>query len=66
MKEGLTRKLVRIRLKWAGRVDRMEGEQFIKRADALGGEGRRKRGRPRMRWEDGVKRDLVGVGGEWK
>ena len=32
-----------------------------KRADALRVEDRRRRGKPRLRWEDGVKRDLVGV-----
>ena len=26
---------------------------------------RRRRGRPKLRWEDGVKLDLAGVGGEW-
>ena len=44
----------------------MEGVRLTKRADALGVEGRRRGGRPRLRWEDCVKRDLVGVGGEWK
>ena len=29
------RKPVRNRLKWAGHVERMEGEQLMKRADAL-------------------------------
>ena len=33
---------------------------MIQRVDALGVEGRR-RGRPRLRWEDSVKRGLVGV-----
>ena len=62
-RESLTRKLVRSRLKWAGRVDRMEGVRLTKRADALRVEGRKKRGRPRLIWEECVKRDLIGVGG---
>ena len=63
MKESLTRNLVRSRLSWAGHVEQMEGERLTKRADALGVEGRKRRGRPRLRWEDCVKRDLVVVGG---
>ena len=46
---------------WAGHVERMEGERLTKRAGALRGEGRRRRGRPRLRWEDCVKRDLAGM-----
>ena len=60
---SLRRKLVRSRLKWAGHVERMEGVRLTKRADALGVEGRRRRGKPRLRWEDCVKRDVVGVEG---
>ena len=48
---------MRSRLKWAGHMERMEGERFTKKADALRVEGRRRRGRPRLRWEDCVKRD---------
>ena len=62
VRESLTRKLVRSRLKWVGHVERMEEVRLMKRAEALGVERRRTRGRPRLRWEDCVKRDLVGVG----
>ena len=43
MKESLTRKLVRSRLKWAGYMERMEGELLTKRADALRVERRSRR-----------------------
>ena len=53
-------------LRLVGPVERIEGVRLTKRADALGVEGRRRRGRLRLRWEDCVKRDLVRVGGEWR
>ena len=59
---SLTKKLVRSWLQWAGHVETVEGEWWMKRVDALRVEGRR--GRPRLRWEDCMKKDLVGVGGE--
>ena len=40
----------------------MEEERLTKRADVLTVEGRR--GRKRLRWEECMKRDLVGVGEE--
>ena len=52
--------LIRSRLKWAERVERMKGEQLTN--IALRMEGRRRRERPIPRWEDCVKRDLAGVG----
>ena len=57
-------KLVRSRLKWGGHVERIEGEGLTKRAGGV--EGRRRRGRMRLRWVDCVKRDLAGVGGKWR
>lgn len=42
-KEIFRRKLVMSRLKWPGRVERMELERLMKRADALILEGRRRR-----------------------
>ena len=63
-RERVTRKPMRSQLKWAGHVERMEGVRLTKRADAIRVEGRRRRGRPRLRWEDCMKRDLAGVGGE--
>ena len=48
VKKSLRRKPVRNRLKWAGHMERMEGEQWTKRADAFRVEGRRRGGlRPR-------------------
>ena len=44
----------------------MEGVRLTKRADALGVEGRTRRGMPRLVLEDCVKRYLVGVGEEWR
>ena len=37
------------------------GERLTKIADALRVGGRRRRGRPRLRWEDTMKTDLAGV-----
>ena len=66
VKESFRKKLVKCQLKWAGHVERMEGERLMKRADALRVEGRRK-GRPQLSWEDCVKKDLVGAGGDqWR
>ena len=41
-------------------------ERLTKRADELRGEGRWRRGRPKLRREECVKIDLAGVGGEWR
>ena len=64
VKESLTMKLLRSRLKCAGDVERMEGERLTKKADTLRMDGRRRRrrsGRPRLGWEDCLKKDFAGV-----
>ena len=63
----LTERLVRSRLQWAGHVERMADDRLPKRAEELREHGRR-RGRPRLRWEDCVKRDVkkAGEAEDWK
>ena len=46
------------RLRLAGHAERMERVRLTKRVDALGVDGRRRRGRTRLRWEYCVKIDL--------
>ena len=59
---------MRSRLQWAGHVERMADDRLPKRAAKLREEGRRRRGRPMLRWEDCVKRDVRKIGEEedWK
>ena len=49
-------------------VERMADDRLPKRAAELREQGRRRRGRPRLRWEDCVKRDVRKAGEEedWK
>ena len=63
-----TERLVRSRLQWAGHVERMADDRLPKRAAELREQGRRRRGRPSLRWEDCVKRDVKKTGeeGDWK
>ena len=65
---SLTERLARSKLQWAGHVERMADERLPKRAAELREQGRWRRGRPRLRWEDCVKRDVKKTGeeGEWK
>ena len=68
MQRSLTERLVRSILQWAGHVERMADDILPKRATELREQGRRRRGRPRLRWEDCVKRDVRKAGEEedWK
>jgi hypothetical protein len=56
------------RMRWAGHVARMGEGRNVYRVLVGRPEGRRPLGRPRRRWEDGIKMDLgeIGWGGvEW-
>ena len=64
VQRSLTERLVRSRLQWAGHVERMADDRLPKRAAELREQGRMKRGRPRLRWEDCVKRDVRKAGGD--
>ena len=65
---SLIDRLVRSRLQWAGHVERMADDRLPKRATELREPDRRRRERPRLRWEDCVKRDVKKTGeeGDWK
>ena len=68
VQRSLTERLVRSRLQWAGHVERMADDRLPKRAAELCEQGRRRRGRSRMRWEDCVKRYVRKAGEyeDWK
>jgi hypothetical protein len=56
------------RMSWAGHVVRMGERRNVYRVLVGKPEGKRPLGRPRRRWEDGIKMDLreIGCGGvEW-
>ena len=54
VQRSLTERLVRSRLQWAGHVESMADDRLPKRAAELREQGRRRRGGPRLRWEDCV------------
>ena len=56
------------RLRWAGHVARMEEGRGVHKVLVGKPEGKRPLGRPRRRWEDNIKMDVVEVGrgcGDW-
>jgi hypothetical protein len=50
------------RLRWAGHVTRVEEKNPARRVLVAVVEGRRQRGRPKLRWEDGVMEDARKLG----
>jgi hypothetical protein len=49
-------------LRWTVQVRRRENDEIIKRIMFVKPEGKRKKSRPRMRWTDGVDKDLRNLG----
>ena len=64
VQRSLTERLARSRLQRAGHVERMADDRLPKRAAELREQGRVRRVRPRLRWEDCVKRDAKKTGEE--
>ena len=52
------KKVVGSRLRWAGHIQRMSEERLTKRERKTEEDDRRRRGRPKLRWMDCVKRDI--------
>jgi hypothetical protein len=50
------------RLKWAGHVIRLEEQNPVRKVLVAVVEGRRQWGRPKLRWQDGVKEDARKLG----
>jgi hypothetical protein len=54
------------RMRWAGHVACMGGQRNVYRVLVGKPEGKRPLGRPRLRWEDGIRMDLREIGlGVW-
>ena len=68
VQRSLTERLERRKLQWAGHVKMMADDRLPKRAAELREQGRMRRGRPMLRWEDRVKRYVRTAGEEedWK
>nr|XP_043638031.1 uncharacterized protein LOC122609035 [Erigeron canadensis] len=55
-------KLREERLRWFGHVRRRDETTPRRRADSINVDGIRRRGRPKMRWEDRLAKDLIELG----
>ena len=54
----ISKKVQESRLKWYGHVLRREEEYVGKRVMVMEAPGKRRRGRPKRRWLDNIKKDL--------
>ena len=58
----LSKKIIEKRLVWFGHIERRDENHYLKRVENMPIPGRRRRGRPRTRWEDCVNRDMAELG----
>ena len=54
-----SKKITEKRLKWYGHVRRMKEEHIVRRMLDVGIPGKRRRGRPNLRWKDAFQRDMT-------
>jgi hypothetical protein len=59
---NIIRQIKSRRMRWAGHVARMGEERNVYRVLMGNPEGKRPLGRPRRRWEDGIRMDLRKIG----
>jgi hypothetical protein len=59
---NIIRQIKARRMRWAGHVAHMEKERKMYNVLECKPEGKRPLGRPRRRWEDGIRIDLKGIG----
>ena len=57
-----SKKITETRLKWYGHVRRMKEEHIVKRMLDVDIPGKRRRGRPHLRWKDACKIDMTQAG----
>ena len=57
-----SKKMTEKRLKWYGHVRRMKDEHIVRRMLDMDIPGKRRRGRPNLRWKDACKRDMTQAG----
>ena len=57
-----SKKITEKRLKWYGHVRRMKEEHIVRRMLDVDIPGKRRRGRPNLRWKDACKRDMTQAG----
>ena len=57
-----SKKITEKRLKWYGHMSRMKEEHIVRRMLDVEIPGRRRRGRPNLKWKDACKRDMTEVG----